>query len=143
MSSRKNRRGRTTPVRSEIEATSRQTLVEKFFGGGEEKTDHKLIQLCRQVEEAISLALVSSADPIIRDLFVVAVEPVRGAALLRVLVATDKEAPDCHRINDKLDRAQGYLRSEVARGINRKRVPSLELVLVSLDDEEDDDVERW
>jgi ribosome-binding factor A len=96
----------------------------------EDQTDHKTLQLCRQVEEAISYALGSSADPVLRDLFVLEVQPVRGAGLLRVLLAIDEKDCDHREITDRLTRAQGYLRGEVARAIHRKRVPTLELTLI-------------
>lgn len=114
-------------------------LEAEYFGGAS-PTDHKTIQLCRQVEEAISMALFASADPTLRDLHVIAVEPLRGAALLRVLVTTEtEEALDPQLITDKLDRARGYLRAEVAKAINRKRVPGLELCLVLQPKEVDHD----
>ena len=133
MSSRKNRRGHGS-VRPESRA-----LEDQYFGGAT-TDDHKDIRLCKQVEEAISMALVSSADPILRDLYVVGVEPLRGAALLRVLVATDnKEEIDADRINQKLDRALGYFRGEVAKAITRKRVPGLKIALIPRGEEVDDD----
>ncbi len=64
--------------------------VEMF--GGPRRAATKTIQLCRQVEEAISCALLCSASPILRDLYVIGVEAARGAALLRVLVTTEGDA---------------------------------------------------
>ncbi len=106
-------------------------------------SDHKLVQLCAQVEEAIACALGASADSALRELLVVDVVPLRGASLLSVSVcpaSTDEVAYDF--LQHKLDRARGYLRGEVARSIHRKRVPTIDIVLVPpdlFDDEEADD----
>lgn len=85
------------------------------------------------------MALISSADPIMRDLYVAGVEPLRGAALLRVLVATEsKEAIDVDRLEEKLERARGYFRSEVAKAISRKRVPGIEVTFIPREVADDD-----
>ena len=104
--------------------------VEMF--GGPQRVDTKTIQLCRQVEEAISCALVCSTSPILRDLYVTGVEAARGAALLRVLVTTEGDAHDYQQTIEALARAKGYFRGEVARAIHRKRVPSLDFMVLAL-----------
>lgn len=92
--------------------------------------DVKTIQLCRQIEEAVSYALAGATSPTLRDLAVVAVEPVRGSSQLRVLLAADDSDRDLDEVDEALQRAAGYLRGEVARAIHRKRVPVLELVVL-------------
>lgn len=89
--------------------------------------DHKLAQLRAQVEEAVSYALGASRDPVLRDLLVVSVTSVRGAALLDIKVTTLENSPilEAAPILEKLNRAKGYLRSEIASGINRKRCPDI------------------
>ena len=90
------------------------------------RNGHKLAQLCAQVEEAVSYAFATGNDPLLNDLRVVAVRPVRGAALLEVEVATQEtEGLDPDQLLAKLERAKGYLRSEIANGIHRKRCPDL------------------
>ena len=96
---------------------------------GPTKADTKTMQLCHQVEETISFALAGSTSPLLRDLYVLGVEPLRGAAALRVLVSLEEDASS-EKAAEALRRAHGYLRGEVARAINRKRVPTLEYVLV-------------
>ena len=86
--------------------------------------DHKLAQLCRQVEDAVSLGLYSSRDPVLRDLCVIDVTPVRGAAVLLVRVTSDGSCALAD-IEAALDHARGYLRSEAAESIYRKRAPEL------------------
>ena len=100
-----------------------------------ETVDTKTTQLCRQVEEAISMAFVCSTSPVLRDLHVAQVEPLKGAAVLGVLVFTEGEIDSDEQNNDQqirlaLERAHGYLRAEVARAISRKRVPTLQFGLV-------------
>jgi len=105
--------------------------VELF--GGQHQADTKTIQLCHQVEEAISCALVCSTSPILRDLCVLSVEAMKGAAALRVLVTMEgdeEETHDLQQTKEALERAKGYFRGEVARSIHRKRVPSLDFTVV-------------
>ncbi len=132
MSSRKKRRG-YEPVHPEVEPDGFDELEKELFAGPE-KADTKTIQLCRQVEEAISSALVCSTSPLLRDLYVAGVEPLRGAALLRVLVSMEGAQNDYEQTIKALDRALGYFRGEVARAINRKRVPTLQFAVVPSDD---------
>ena len=94
----------------------------------------KTHQLCRQVEEAVSLALACATNPVLRDLYVAGVEPVRGPSLLRVRVSMEGTDYDYQLTERALDRALGYLRGEVARAINRKRVPTLRIAVVPSDD---------
>ncbi len=128
MSSRKNARG-STALRPANESEWLDVPEVEMFGGPQ-RADTKTIQLCRQVEEAISCALVSSTSPILRDLYVRGVEAARGAALLRVLVTTQADAHDYQQTTEALARAKGYFRGEVARSIHRKRVPSLDFVIL-------------
>ena len=128
MTLRKKRRG-DSPVHLEFEPEGVDVSEEEMFAGPE-RADTKTIQLCRQVEEAISYALVCSTSALLRDLYVVAVEPLRGAALLRVLVSTEGAQNDYDDTVEALDRAGGYFRGEVARAIHRKRVPTLQFTLV-------------
>jgi ribosome-binding factor A len=124
MSSRKNARG-NAPLRPEYEPLFPEASRTRRGG-----TNSKLVQLCHQVEEALSCAFLGSANPILRDLYVIGVEPLRGASLLRVLVTIDGQDYDNKQIEQALSRAQGYLRSEVAYEVHRKRVPGLEFVVV-------------
>lgn len=131
MTSRKKRRG-DGPVHPEFEPEWFDVSEEEMFAGPE-RADTKTIQLCRQVEEAISCALVCSTSALLRDLYVVAVEPLRGAALLRVLVSMEGAQNDYEDTVKALDRAGGYFRGEVARAIHRKRVPTMQFALVPPD----------
>ncbi len=113
---------------------TREYESEQEFFAGANKVVAKTNQLCRQIEEAISCALASAANSKLRDLLVLEVLPVRGAAAVQVLVCMEKgNEPESHEIEQvetALGGAMGYFRREVARAIHRKRVPSLEIVVV-------------
>jgi ribosome-binding factor A len=131
MTSRKKARGHGS-VREERESDRLYEEEEAIFAGPSRAgSNTKTIQLCRQVEEAIAYALAGSASPILRDLYVVGVEPLRGVALLRVLVSIEGEADEHEQTKAALNRARGYFRGEVARAIHRKRVPTLQFVIVA------------
>jgi ribosome-binding factor A len=94
--------------------------------------DYKLGQLCAQAQEALAFALYTSADEVLRDLLVLSVSSARGAALLRVYVSAETQTiEDLDYVVAKLNYAKGYLRAELARWIQRKRVPDLEFVAMA------------
>jgi ribosome-binding factor A len=97
--------------------------------GSRHSNDTKALQLCRQVQRRLDLALAELDDPVLQGLWVQSVvqEP-GGRALLVEVVVPDLAAvvPTLAR----LDAARGHLRSEVAAAINRKRTPHLQFVVV-------------
>ena len=96
-------------------------------GGAFDAThDRKTLQLCRQVERALALALAGERNDVLRDLTVDAVEPMGSAAqlLVRVLVPASVGVSVIEVIG-LLDEASARLRTEVAQSICRKRTPSL------------------
>jgi ribosome-binding factor A len=90
------------------------------------KTDRKLQQLCRQVERALSYVVPGElADPMLADLSVAAVRPGPDASRLMVWFRTNRPIADAPQILERLERARGKLRSEVAAAVTRKRAPEL------------------
>jgi ribosome-binding factor A len=81
-------------------------------------------QLCRQVQEALGYALPALRDEILRDLWVISVEPAPDAARLCAVVEAPRGAA-LDEVYARLDRAAGLLRNEVAQAITRKRTPTL------------------
>ena len=82
----------------------------------------KAARLCRRVEEVLSLAIAGCGDDVLLDVAVRDVAPDGGLGRLLVTV----EAPgDPVETLAALGRAHGYLRSEVAQAIRRKRAPEL------------------
>ncbi len=95
-----------------------------FAPAVDRRSERKERQLCRQVHEALGYALPALRDEILRDLWVIAVEPAPDAARLCAVV----EAPrgtSMEEVTARLDRAAGLLRTEVAQAITRKRTPTL------------------
>ena len=86
------------------------------------------IELCKQVERALALALAGEfADPVICDLQVMAVKPAPNSARLLVTVSPSPSAVllDTNAVTAHLARASGKLRCEIAAAIHRKKTPEL------------------
>ncbi len=86
----------------------------------------KTLQLCGQVAETLAGVLAEQADDVLRDLAVVSVTPA-GAGRLLVLLAPAPSAAVHDRavILDRLARAHGLLRNEVAAAVHRRKAPDL------------------
>ena len=94
--------------------------------------DRKTLQLCRQVQRALSLALAGEcADELLRDAYVEGVEPLGGAGqlLVRVTVPPNPGAAP-GEVSARLAALAPRLRAVVAGEICRKRVPALTFVVV-------------
>jgi ribosome-binding factor A len=95
-------------------------------------TDRKTLQLCRQVQRALILALAGECeDDFLRDVSVDSVVPAGGAGHLLVMVSVPghlKATEILARLNDRA----GRLRAIVAAAICRKRVPMLSFVAIPL-----------
>jgi len=101
-----------------------------FFEESARKSSRrKDFQLCAQVQEAIASALAAELeDPLLRELWVVRVEPSPTASQLLVWVALPRGArtlADAETVLARLSKVEGLLRAEVASAIHRKRVPTL------------------
>jgi ribosome-binding factor A len=89
------------------------------------RSDRKTLQLCRQVQRSLMLALGGECgDDLLREVFVDSVEPVDGAGhlLVRVNVPANLSVLD---VLVRLNERSGKLRAVVAGSICRKRVPML------------------
>ena len=95
--------------------------------------DHKVLQLCRQVERALNLALAGeSGDPLFNGLSVESVEPAPDSSRLRVRLRAGASAgpTDPGMLQARLQGATGFLRTQVAEAVCRRKVPELSLELV-------------
>lgn len=94
---------------------------------GEGRSGNKVQQVCALTERALSLAMAASADPLLQSLQVTRVIPAPSVARLLVVVqpVVDLPVADASRILDVLDAHRGYLRSELASELNRKKTPDL------------------
>jgi ribosome-binding factor A len=85
--------------------------------------NRKALQLCAQVARTLANVLAECADDVLRDLVVQSVVPAPNASRLLVTVAPAAVEPEL--LAEHLSRARGKLRTEVAAGINRRRMPDL------------------
>jgi len=100
---------------------------------GRGKPNRKAAQLCSQVSETISLALTGDfADERLQGLSVLSVVPAPDSGQLVVTIQADLEegSPELTELSDRLNVIAGWLRSEMAAAIARKRTPHLALRLV-------------
>lgn len=94
--------------------------------------DRKTLQLCRQVQRALMLALMGECgDDLLRDVLIDSVEPMGGAGQLLVRVCVPGNVPAMD-VLIRLNERTAKLRSIVAASICRKRVPMLSFVIVPL-----------
>jgi ribosome-binding factor A len=92
------------------------------------KTNRKTLQLCSQIADTMNVLLPDCHDELLHLLQVASVVPAPDASQLLVMVypIVQGDKPfDPNEVLDHLAQAAGYLRSEVAAAITRKRVPSL------------------
>lgn len=100
-------------------------------------SNNKLSQLCEQIAEAVGYAFACEcADPVLSGLVVASVEPAPSIRRVRVVVYPPYwgEDFDGAAATDRLERARGFLRSEVAASIHRRRTPELIFQLVHPDE---------
>lgn len=86
---------------------------------------HKDLQICRQVHDAISLALADLDDPFLDELSVRSVLPAPNASRLEVTFVTYSKDLDLVVALERVNAVAGDLREEVTAEITRKRAPEL------------------
>jgi ribosome-binding factor A len=108
------------------------TDPKEFFRrtGSASVKNRKALQLCAQVARALAAALADCGDEVLRTLEVAAVEPSPNSSRLLVTVRPGPTAAvaEVGSIRDRLARAGGWLRTEVAAAIHRRRTPELMFV---------------
>jgi ribosome-binding factor A len=86
----------------------------------------KTLQLCGQVARTLQGVLPGSADDTLRNLEVLDVTPAGAGRLLVRVGRSPSAAPlDDGVLLDRLARAHGWLRGEVAAAVNRRKAPDL------------------
>ena len=86
------------------------------------KSDRKLLQLCKQVAQTLQLVIphvLTDCGAAVTQVF-----PAPNAGRLCVVVSLSA-GEDPHIIEERLKESCGYLRSEVALAVSRRRVPEL------------------
>lgn len=118
-------------------SSSDSSLADLLFGSSDDSGEHtrhagrqtRGDQLCAQVADALTLSLATASNAVLRDLVVVGVTPRRGAACLEIVLEAPSEL-DPRLVELHVKRAVGWLRSEIADAIERKRVPELVVIVV-------------
>lgn len=83
-------------------------------------------QLCKQVQRCLASSLeLECRDSVLSQLEVVEVVPDPNIGRLRVTIAPRASGVPATAIFERLQAAKGFLRSQVAAAISRKRVPEL------------------
>lgn len=96
------------------------------------KPDRKVLQLCGQVRRVLTCALTDGyGDPVLQSITVDAVTPAPDATRLRVTVLAPADVG--RAAVERLGRARGRLRREVAEAIVRKRAPELVFHVIPAD----------
>lgn len=90
--------------------------------------NRKALQLCAQIADILNLTFAQLANEVLQGLYVAAVVPAPDSSQMLVTLVSPQNASE---IMENLQKANGYLRSEVALGINRKRVPQLKFQVVT------------
>lgn len=95
--------------------------------GRKRHSNRKALQLCRQVAEALNGALARCRNDVLGSLFVAAVQPAPNTGRLLVTVAASASAGhlDAAEALAHLQQAAGFLRTEMAAAIHRRRTPEL------------------
>src|SRR5262249_3207660 len=90
-------------------------------------SNRKALQLCRQVAEALNGAFSRCRDDVLASLFVVAVQPAPNTGRLLATVTASASAGDLDAAEAlaHLQRAAGFLRTEITAAIHRRRTPEL------------------
>jgi ribosome-binding factor A len=102
------------------------------------QAERKARQFCRQVQQALNLALADRhIDDALNDLFVEDVSPAPDCGHLLVYVVIPTDRPVTEALS-ALRRDGPRLRSEVATAITRKRAPELSFVPAFPDGGEDE-----
>ena len=103
-------------------------------GGRQARGEQKALQLCRQAQRALGLALGGECgDDLLRAVYVDSVLPAPDATQLLVRLVIPTRAAGEVRAADvfeRLQRARGVLRRAVAEAVTRKRAPELTFVVV-------------
>ncbi len=92
--------------------------------------NRKALQLCRQVQRALTYALGDCDDDVLASLYVDSVDPAPNEKHLMVTVSPLDADVSPEDVLVRLQHVYGKLRSEVAASIHRRRVPELTFLCV-------------
>jgi len=87
--------------------------------------NHKDLQLCRQVFDALSFALAELDDPLIDDLALASVVPAPSAARVLVTLLPTRDDLDTEAALARVNEIGAELRADVAAEVTRRRATEL------------------
>ena len=87
--------------------------------------NHKDLQLCRQVFDALSFALAELDDPLIDDLALASVVPAPSSARVLVTLLPTRDDLDRDAALARVHDVAAELRADVAAEVTRRRAPEL------------------
>ena len=97
-----------------------------FRKSGRQRTNRKALQLCGQIAQTLSAVLAwESGDELLQCLMIESVEPAPDSTRVLVTVSVPAGGVDAGAVLERLHRAAGRFRSEIAAAVHRKRVPEL------------------
>ncbi|MBL8899303.1 MAG: ribosome-binding factor A [Planctomycetes bacterium] len=101
----------------------------------DEQRERKSIQLAAQIEECVRELLErETRDESLQELSVLGAHVLPGAAHVAVVLRVPRRG-ELALWRAKLERARGWLRTEIARAIHRKRTPELVFELLESSEE--------
>lgn len=102
--------------------------------------DRKTMQVCTRVMQTLCSVFGSEVEDVrLSELVIVAVEPAPDASRLAVTCLTKGNIESATLA---LDRARGFLRSEIAHALQRKRAPELCFFVLPEDARRQEDEQR-
>ena len=124
--SSKRGRGRSRADVDDVSGSEQDALAAELSPRG----DYKVMQLCREVERTLASVLAGDlGDGSLGGLVVVSVEPAPDGSRLLVTLVAPRDG-DAEAVLARLRGLQGWLRSEIAQVVQRKRVPELAFCLI-------------
>lgn len=99
-----------------------------FRHSGRKRTNRRALQLCGQIAQTLTSVLAwESGDELLQSLVVESVEPAPDSTRVLVTVSVQASAggADAGQVIERLHRAAGRFRTEIAAAVHRKRVPEL------------------
>jgi ribosome-binding factor A len=90
-----------------------------------QKENRKTRQLCQQVARTINLCLNDCDDPVVQAMFLIGVQPAPDSSCLLLHIEVDLDDFDHAVAMNAIREQTARLQFEIARSINRKRVPNL------------------
>lgn len=121
-----------TTKRAFASAAINMELPTGYETRGHSRRDRKVAQLCREIEQLLSMVFAGHEDELLNDLMVDSVIPAPDASHLLVTVyyAGTDEVADAKAIISRLNEERTALRTEVAQAVNRRKAPDISFRLI-------------